>query len=612
MSWKTQPPAVRYAAAILLAAAAQLVRWPLHPPTLMPSITYVPFILLSGWFGGFGAGLLTTGLCTLESLYFATAPVDSFRVTDPRSFIALGALAFSGVAISLVFQHIRHAWRSDIAMAEIRVRLAQEVEARRRLLESVVQNSPPAIALLRGPDFTIEMLNPAYEALAPGEPMLGRTTADVWPEAAPLIIPLLNVVRDACTVYHATGFAIPRHRGLGLPAEERYFDISYVPLPGLGPDDDVRVLVVAIEVTKHKRAEAELHATYSELAAIYASAPVVLFVVNAEYRVEKVNDLAARFAGREGTEILGKCPGDVFGCLNALGDPGGCGNSPACERCPIRTAVLDSLAAGTPHEGAEAWLSRIEGGQRQKRCLLVSTSVIRSERSRKVLVCAQDITELKQTQLALESALAEKTVLLQEIHHRVKNNLAVISSLLSMKADAVESPAARLALETSQQRVHSMALIHEHLYGNSRLDRIDFAEYAKHLVRNLHAAYAGEPDRIAITLDLDPIELALDRAVPCGLILNELLTNAFKYAFRGRPDGRIAVAFHESAPGIRELTVEDNGVGLPAGRLAFQNENSLGLRIVEILTNQIDGTLAQEPCSGTRVVLRFPAGAGKR
>jgi two-component sensor histidine kinase/PAS domain-containing protein len=440
--------------------------------------------------------------------------------------------------------------------------------------------------------------------------------AELWPEAVPLLMPLLNVVRDAATVYHATGLAIPMHRVPGSPVEERYFDFSFVPLTdpveGAPQMDDVRVLVVAIEVTKHKRAEAELHATYSELAAIYASAPVVLFVVNDEFRVEKVNDLAARFAGREGPETLGKRPGDAFGCLNALADPGGCGNSPACQRCSIRTAVLDSLATGTPHEGAEAWLSRLDGGQRQKRCLLISTSVIRFQRSRKVLVCAQDITELKQTQLALESALAEKTILLQEIHHRVKNNLAVISSLLSMKADAVESPEAKLALEKSQQRVYSMALIHEHLYGNGHLDRIDFAEYARQLVLRLHAAYAGEPDRIAISLDLDPIEVALDRAVPCGLILNELLTNTFKYAFRGRPDGRIVVSFHESAAGIRELTVEDNGVGLPAGRLAFQNENSLGLRIVEILTNQIDGTLAQEPCSGTRLVLRFPAGAGKR
>jgi two-component sensor histidine kinase/PAS domain-containing protein len=571
----------------------------------------MPFIVLSGWLGGFGPGLLATVLCTLESLYFATPPLFSFQVGNPQSYDGLGALAFSGLVTSLVFEHIRRAWRNEIAMAEIRTQLSQEVEARRRLLESIIQNSPPAIALLRGPDLTIEMVNPTYQALAPGEPMVGRTTAEVWPEAAPLVVPILKVVRDAGTVYHATGFALPRRRGPGMTVEERYFDISYVPLPGPVPEDDVRVLVVAVEVTEHKRAEAELQSAYSELAAIYANAPVVLFVVNEDFRVEKVNDLAAQFAGREGAELLGKHPGDAFGCLHALADVRGCGSGPACESCPIRTAVLDSLATGTPHEGAEAWLARLAGGEKQQRCLLVSTSVIRFHRSWKVLVCAQDITELKQTQLALESALSEKTILLKEIHHRVKNNLAVISSLLSMKADVVESGEARLALEKSQQRIHSMALVHEHLYGTDHLDRIDFSQYAKQLVGNLHTALAGEPERIAIELDLDPIELGVDRAVPCGLILNELLTNAFKYAFLGRPAGKIVVSFHESAPGFRELTVEDDGVGLPPGQLAGRNGKSLGLRIVEILTNQIDGTLVREPSCGTRIVLRFPAGAGR-
>jgi len=393
--------------------------------------------------------------------------------------------------------------------------------------------------------------------------------------------------------------------------EERHFDISYVPLPGLTAEEDVRVLAVAIEVTEHKRAEAELQAAYSELAAIHANAPVALFVVNDQLCVEKVNDLAARFAGREVADLVGQQPGDAFGCLHALTDPAGCGKGPPCAGCPLRTAILDSLASGAHRDGVEAWLSRCVEGDTQQRCLLISTSVMRFDRARKVLVCAQDITERKRTQLALERALGEKTTLLKEIHHRVKNNMAVISSLLSMKADTVGSRKARLALEESQQRVCSMALIHEHLYGTDHLDRINFADYAQQLVRRVAAAFASEPGRIAIQLDLDPIELAIELAVPCGLILNELLTNAFKYAFRGQADGRVAISFHDFAPGIRELAVEDDGVGLPAGRLGGQNGKSLGLRIVEVLTCQLDGTVTQEPSSGTRIVLRFPAASGR-
>lgn len=473
------------------------------------------------------------------------------------------------------------------------------------LVELVIRNSPTAIALLHGPDFTIEMVNPACQALSPGEEMAGRTVAQVWPEAVPLLIPLLQVVRNGGIAYNVSGQALPLRQGPGSPVEERYFDFSYVPLSQEG---DVRVLMVASEVTAHKRVEAKLQAACAELAAIHANAPVALFVINDDFRVEKVNDLAARFAGRAVAEIVGQRPGDAFGCLSALANSAGCEKGPECAYCRIRAAALDSLTTGARHEGVEAWLSRSVDGVAAESCLVISTSPMQFDHVRKVLVCAQDITEQKHTQRALESALAEKTILLKEIHHRVKNNLAVISSLLSMKADAVGNLKAKVALEESQQRVYSMALIHEQLYGNERLDRINFADYATQLVQRLHAAVASEPDRITIELTLEPIELAIEEAVPCGLIMNELLTNAFKYAFRGRERGRIAVAFRQSPEGIRELSVEDDGVGIPSERADEPSGNSLGLRIVEVLTHQLDGTLRREPCSGTRMVLRFPAG----
>jgi two-component sensor histidine kinase len=206
----------------------------------------------------------------------------------------------------------------------------------------------------------------------------------------------------------------------------------------------------------------------------------------------------------------------------------------------------------------------------------------------------------------LKAAVKEKTVLLQEVHHRVKNNLAVISGLLSMKADATGSAEAREALETSQKRVHSMALIHEHLYGSSSLDRINFSDYARELVGWLYATFADESGRISIEMDVDPIEVGIERAVPCALILNELLTNAFKYAFPGERRGRICVALHECAPGLLELSVEDDGVGLPPGLLAEQNKQSLGLKIVGILTKQLEASIEQQQVrAGSRIVLRF-------
>lgn len=226
------------------------------------------------------------------------------------------------------------------------------------------------------------------------------------------------------------------------------------------------------------------------------------------------------------------------------------------------------------------------------------------------MTCGQDsggaIGDYRQAVHQLESALAEKTVLFKEVHHRVKNNLAVISSLLRMKADAAGSEEVRLALDESYLRVLSMAMIHEQLYESDRLDRINFSDYAHQLVQRLHRVFLDNPDRVEVATALEPVELGIEQAVPCGLILNELLTNALKYAFPGANHGRILVSFHRAAAGLLELAVEDNGIGLSPAQLAGQSP-TLGLRIVGILTNQLDGVLEHQRCPGTRIVLRFPS-----
>jgi two-component sensor histidine kinase len=617
-AWLIKPsPLLRYTAGVLLAVAAQLSRLPLDPPTQIPYITYVPFMAIGCWFGGFGPGLLTTALCVLESLYFATPPVGSFRVSLPQYWLGLGTLTLSGLVKSVLFDQLDRARHARSTAERVREKLAQEVETRQLALESIIQNSPAAIALLRGLDFRFVTVNPAYEALAPGEPMTGRTVAEVWPDAAPLILPLLRVVRDARTVYHANEMAIPRRHGPNSPAVERYFNLSYVPVPIPG-GNDVDVLVVAIEVTEQKKAEQELRAAYTELAAIYANSPVILMVVDEELRVEKLNELGARLSGREMSELLGLRQGGVLGCMNALTDPRGCGYGPACGKCPLRLAVLDSVRHGVQHEGVEAWVPfSYSNGQQEERCLLVSTALLPYNHARKALVCAQDITQLKRTERdlrssvdKLESALTEKTVLLQEVHHRVKNNLAVICSLLNLKASVADDPAKR-ALEESQRRVHSIALIHEHLYGSEHLDRINFAEYAQQLVQALHSSFAGESARIVIRLEFEPIDVSVHQAVPAALILNELVSNALKHAFPGGRRGEIHVTFRKSGPGYLQLAVEDDGVGSP-NVLVEGKRTSLGLQIVRILTAQLSGTLEQEPGSGMRVALRFPVMAAHR
>lgn len=502
------------------------------------------------------------------------------------------------------------------------------------------------------------------------------------------------------------------------------------------------------EIDIHQRSEEAWHITLSELAAIYANAPVALLVVDDELHVSKANDLAARLAGCSTPDLTGLSAGLAIGCLKALADPQACDLGPSCADCAIRLAAFDSLKNGVKHEGVEAWVPVMVNGKRQLRCVLMSSAAMEFG-GRKALVCVQDITSSKHvekelhenrakltTALAhtetahsllaaaftaqkdaifvynaegtlvltnpaaadylgtgatgemlpevierlhiegglsdsptlralcgetvvnaereaesrvleissapminvegnttgavtvmhditlrrrmedalqatlgeLESALDEKTVLLKEVHHRVKNNLAVISSLLSMKADATEIPDARAALAESQQRVRSIALIHEQLYGTDHLDRIDFANYAQELIADLNVACGTSERNIPVRVDSEPIELEVHRAVPCALIMNELVTNALKHAFPGDRTGEIRISFRRSEPGWLELGIGDNGVGCPVS-VAEGLSKSLGLRIVKILAKQLDGSIRQERGEGTLVVLRFPEGS---
>jgi two-component sensor histidine kinase/PAS domain-containing protein len=359
-----------------------------------------------------------------------------------------------------------------------------------------------------------------------------------------------------------------------------------------------------------RRFEDRLHAANAELSTIQANSPVALLLVDEQIHVQKANGAAARLASRSAMDLQGLYPGAALGCSNARKDPEGCGRGPSCTPCALRQAALDTLRNRVSHRGIEAWVPAQSAGGPESRYLLIYTAPVELDGA-KALICVQDITERKQGEESmqellreLEKALLEKTVLLKEIHHRVKNNLAVISSLLSMRADATETLEVRLALEDSQQRVRSIALIHEHLYGSEHLDRIDFGAYAHQLVQDLHAAFAPDPPRISVQVQAAPIAVGVHRAVPCALILNELLMNVFKHAFPAGRAGRVCVSFGECQPGVLELAVEDNGVGC-AGSVARCGRQSLGLRIVDILAKQLDGTMHREAVSGTRVVLRF-------
>lgn len=200
--------------------------------------------------------------------------------------------------------------------------------------------------------------------------------------------------------------------------------------------------------------------------------------------------------------------------------------------------------------------------------------------------------ELKAERDRLALSLAEKEVLIQEVHHRVKNNLAVIASLLRLQSSRISGGATDervgAALLESQNRVESMALIHEQLYSNGDLREVDLARHASLLASNLFHSYGVDSSRVVWRVDMQPLLLGVDQAIPAGLILNELVSNALKHAF---PDGRSGsiVIQGSRSDGRIQLAVRDDGVGVGPG-IEMARPNSLGMHIIQILTRQLKGT----------------------
>ena len=217
------------------------------------------------------------------------------------------------------------------------------------------------------------------------------------------------------------------------------------------------------------------------------------------------------------------------------------------------------------------------------------------------IALVRDVTAQKRAEEA-----QRKEILLKEIHHRVKNNLQVISSLLALQAGAANDPHTRSLLRESQDRIRSMALIHEKLYQTGAERGVSFAEYAKDLAAQLRHSYAGDSEAVEVDVDVAEMSLDMDLSVPCGLIINELLSNALKHAFPGGRKGRVRLGLRRGEGNTLVLTVSDDGIGFPPD-IDVRAPRTLGLRIVNILAAQIRGSLDLATEGGTTFTLVFPA-----
>lgn len=237
--------------------------------------------------------------------------------------------------------------------------------------------------------------------------------------------------------------------------------------------------------------------------------------------------------------------------------------------------------------------------------IIVADTGANRSRRRELALVQDQLAERELAEQQLKSSLEEKGVLLKEIHHRVKNNMQLISSLLSLQSGYITDEATLLAMRDSKDRIKAMALVHEKLYGAEDLSMLDFDGYAESLVSGLIRSYGAETTEITTRLEIQKLAVDVDTAVSCGLIINELVSNALKYAFAPQKGGEILIELCQENSDHLILKVEDNGVGFPA-EVDFRETDSLGLQLVCMMVEQLDGKIELDSSNGSRFQIIFP------
>ena len=348
-----------------------------------------------------------------------------------------------------------------------------------------------------------------------------------------------------------------------------------------------RLLEERVEVKTRQLSEKNQELEKLSLVASRADNAVV--ITDAAGRIEWTNEAFSRLTGIPSGTIQG-WKGKKISELGVYANI----ESAIAEAIVERTSRRFESNVLTP-TGKRAWLSS------------TLTPVYDEQGALKKLVLVDtDITDGKLLDEKTKSALHEKEVLLKEIHHRVKNNLQIIISLLNLQSDYIKDEQTLKAVTEGQNRVRSMALVHEKFYQAEEVTEINFQDYTEKLCRFLYQSYGNGSDRIQVNVISDPgIAFDMDTAMPCGLLLNEIVSNCYKYAFPGERNGEITVEFRRTGENRILMTIRDNGIGLPEG-FTVESSESLGMQLIQALTNQLEGDLrVQNSSGGTRFEIEF-------
>jgi PAS domain S-box-containing protein len=352
------------------------------------------------------------------------------------------------------------------------------------------------------------------------------------------------------------------------------------------------------DISDRRRAEEALRESEDRLRTLINAMPDIVCLKDGEGHWLEANDYDIDFFGLRGVDYRGKTDADLAEL------------SPLFREAFLNCVESDEVAwaARAPVRSDEEVI--LPGGGAMIFDIIKVPMFYRDGRRRGLIVVGRDITGRRSVEDTLRKSLGEKEVLLKEIHHRVKNNLNIIVSLLSMQAEKEKNARARDSLTMTRTRIFAIAQIHELLYQMDNLALIDFRAYIEKMISRLHALYVMAPKRVREVLDVRDVMLDVNHAVPCGVLINEILTNSYKHAFEERDEGEISVTFYREGDVFR-LIIADNGRGL-AGDFSRETHGSLGLDLIHVLAeNQLKGTMIVSSANGLRYEIEIPAPAVK-
>jgi len=353
-------------------------------------------------------------------------------------------------------------------------------------------------------------------------------------------------------------------------------------------DENGRVLYyegTVEDITEKKLAEMALAQQKELFRTVIDSAEDIVFVLNRDYEQVLFNQAALRVLGMTPEEARGKSFQELYSEEN-------------WEEARQR---FDRVFKG------EVVREDVELKFRDKKIILNVTEVpLRNEKGEIYALCgiARDVTTRVELEKALELSLKEKEALLREIHHRVKNNMQIISSLLNLQAHHVKNPELTAIIKECQNRIRSMAIVHEHLYKSANLAKINFADYLNRLIVHLYNVHSQSQEKIQLETELQAVELDIGTAIPLGLLASEIISNSFKHAFPGERRGKLRIVLHPISPKSFKLEISDDGVGLPEN-LNFGQSQTFGMQLMGLLKDQLGAQLELDRSSGTRYIIKI-------